>query len=238
MPPHQRPTGEIVASHVSGEMSVGQRNTRLDQLRNIEPGQHGVLANARCLSEGIDVPALDGVAFIDPRRSQVDIVQAVGRAIRLSQDKTVGTILIPVYITNTDDPDTALTESEFEPVWAVINALRSHDNDLADQLDTIRTQLGRTGTIAALPDRIVLDLPASIDTDFTTALNTRLLERCTSNFEYGLGLLQRFAEREGHAASCRLLRIGGWPSIRLGKFATAIVGRSKWDVVCGADRRS
>ena len=199
MPTEQRPIGEIVASHVSGEMSVGQRNTRLDQLRNIEPGQHGVLANARCLSEGIDVPALDGVAFIDPRRSQVDIVQAVGRAIRLSQDKTVGTILIPVYITNTDDPDTALTESEFEPVWAVINALRSHDNDLADQLDTIRTQLGRTGTGGGLPDRIVLDLPASIDTDFTTALNTRLLERCTSNFEYGLGILQRFTEREGHA---------------------------------------
>ena len=228
MPPDQRPTGEIVASHVSGEMSVGQRNTRLDQLRNIEPGQHGVLANARCLSEGIDVPALDGVAFIDPRRSQVDIVQAVGRAIRLSQDKTVGTILIPVYITNTDDPDTALTESEFEPVWAVINALRSHDDDLADQLDTIRTQLGRTGTSAALPGRIVLDLPASIDTDFTTALNTRLLERSTSSFEYGLGVLQRFVAREGHARVPEKhveavddsdFKLGIWVGGRRGEFA-------------------
>jgi predicted helicase len=58
----------------------------------------GLLANARCLAEGVDVPTLDGVAFIDPRRSEVDIVQAVGRAIRKTDDKTVGTVIIPVFI--------------------------------------------------------------------------------------------------------------------------------------------
>ena len=78
-------------------------------------------ANAHGLREG------DGVAFIDPRRSQVDIVQAVGRAIRRSPDKQVGTIVIPVFIDQNADPDEALSTSAFEPVWGVLKALRAHD---------------------------------------------------------------------------------------------------------------
>jgi predicted helicase len=66
------------------------------------------LANPRCLGEGVDVPALDGIAFIDPRRSEVDIVQAVGRAIRFDEDNKIGTIVIPVFIESGDDPDAAL----------------------------------------------------------------------------------------------------------------------------------
>ena len=69
-------------------------------------GERGMLTNARCLSEGVDVPTLDGVAFIDPRRSQVDIVQAVGRAMRKADDKTVGTIVIPVFVDENADPET------------------------------------------------------------------------------------------------------------------------------------
>ena len=73
-------------------------------LRQLDDGERGLLANARCLAEGVDVPALDGVAFIDPRRSEVDIVQAVGRAIRQADDKTVGTIVIPVFIDTDERP--------------------------------------------------------------------------------------------------------------------------------------
>ena len=88
MPDALRPTGELWAEHVSGRMTTGERETRLNRLRAVGGGERGVLTNARCLSEGVDVPTLDGVAFIDPRRSQVDIVQAVGRAIRKADDKT------------------------------------------------------------------------------------------------------------------------------------------------------
>ena len=65
----------------------------------------GLLSNARCLSEGVDVPALDGVAFIDPRSSEIDIIQSVGRAIRLSENKTTGTIVIPVFVEQTEDAE-------------------------------------------------------------------------------------------------------------------------------------
>ena len=111
-------------------------------------GERGLLTNARCLAEGVDVPTLDGVAFIDPRRSEVDIVQAVGRAIRLADDKTVGTVVIPVFIDTDEDPEIALDDSAFKPVWDVIKALRAHDDELGKQLDELRRELGRQGRTA------------------------------------------------------------------------------------------
>ena len=77
--------------------------------------ERGILANARCLSEGVDVPTLDGVAFIDPRRSQVDVVQAVGRAIRKADDKTIGTIVIPVFVDENTIPKQAARVVRVQP---------------------------------------------------------------------------------------------------------------------------
>ncbi|AQT80276.1 hypothetical protein B1R94_14905 [Mycolicibacterium litorale] len=143
MPPRQRPKGPLWADFASGEMSAGDREIRLRHLAALDVGERGVLANARCLAEGVDVPTLDGVAFIDPRRSEVDIIQAVGRAIRKSSDKTVGTIVIPVFIDTDEDPEAALDASVFKPVWDVIKALRAHDEELGEQLDELRRNLGR-----------------------------------------------------------------------------------------------
>jgi superfamily II DNA or RNA helicase len=197
MPPRHQPKGELVTDHVSGEMTTGERNRRLNRLRNLEPGQSAVLTNCACLSEGIDVPALDGVAFIDPRRSQVDIIQAVGRAIRLSQDKTVGTIILPVFLSETGNPDTALNSSEFEPVWSIVKALRAHDEHLAEQLDQFRYQLGRTGKPGPWPGKIVFDLPLSLPKSFVTALRTVLVEQTTATWDFWFGLLGAYTEREG-----------------------------------------
>ncbi len=130
MPARQRPKGELWSRHVSGEMPAGDRYVLLQHLGRLDGGDRGLLANARCLAEGVDVPTLDGVAFIDPRRSEVDIVQAVGRAIRKSENKTVGTIVIPLFIENSENPSVALDSSVFKPVWDVIRALRSHDEEL------------------------------------------------------------------------------------------------------------
>jgi superfamily II DNA or RNA helicase len=195
---HQRPKVDLVTDHVSGEMSTGERNRRLDRLRNIDPGQSFVLTNAQCLSEGIDVPTLEGVAFIDPRRSQVDIVQAVGRAIRLSEDKTLGTIVIPVFLRDTDDPEAALEASEFEPVWAIVRALRSHDDVFGQALDSIRTNLGG-GRGGGLPPKIVLDLPEKVTTRFVEAVETLIVSKATEKWEFWFGSLLQFIEDHGHA---------------------------------------
>ena len=98
MPADQRPTRQLWSKHVSGEMSTGKRHQLLAHLSGLDEGERGLLANARCLAEGVDVPTLDGIAFIDPKRSEIDIAQAVGRAIRRADNKAIGTIVIPVFI--------------------------------------------------------------------------------------------------------------------------------------------
>jgi superfamily II DNA or RNA helicase len=199
MPARQRPKGALWSSYASGEMTAGQRHVRLQHLSRLDDGQRGLLTNARCLSEGVDVPTLDGVAFIDPRRSEVDIVQAVGRAIRKSEDKNVGTIVIPVFIDAETDPETALKDSSFKPVWDVIQALRAHDEELGEQIDTLRRELGRSGGIAKLPDKIHLDLPVKVGTDFAAAFDVRLLQKTSASWEFWMGLMDNFIKESGHA---------------------------------------
>ena len=87
-----------------------------------------ILSNARCLSEGVDVPALDAVIFLSPRKSQVDIVQSVGRVMRLAPGKQYGYIILPVAIPAGMSPEDVLSDNDtFRVVWEVLQALRAHD---------------------------------------------------------------------------------------------------------------
>jgi superfamily II DNA or RNA helicase len=200
VPARERPSGHVWSHHVSGVMPSGQRDRLLRRLRDVGPRERGVLTNARCLTEGVDVPALDGVAFIDPRRSQVDVVQAVGRAIRTSDDKTKGTIVLPVFIPSIGgDPEAMLDRSVFQPVVEVLRALRDHDEVLAEQLDALRREIGYRGTVARLPSRIYVDVPRRLGSDFFDLLRVRTVELSTSQWEESFGRLQRFVEREGHS---------------------------------------
>lgn len=199
MPEQQRPSGRLWTGYASGEMSAGERHVRLQRLRQLDDGERGLLTNARCLSEGVDVPTLDGVAFIDPRGSEVDIVQAVGRAIRSAEDKTIGTIVIPVFIDTDADPDTALNDSSFKAVWRIIRALRAHDEDLAEQIDAFRRQLGRSGGRSQIPAKIHLDVTQAVGTAFVDAFDVRLVEMTSARWEFWFGLLQRYAGENGTA---------------------------------------
>jgi predicted helicase len=198
MPARQRPRGKLWSRFASGDMPAGDRYVLLQQLGRLDDVDRGLLSNARCLAEGVDVPTLDGVAFIDPRRSEVDIVQAVGRAIRKSEDKTVGTIVIPVFIDTEADPDVALDSSVFKPVWDVIRAMRAHDAELGEQLDELRRELGRKGGKPRLPEKIHTDIPASrVGAGFVRAFEVRLVEQTTASWEFWFGLLEQFVERNG-----------------------------------------
>ena len=198
MPGKSRPDGELIANYVSGAMPTNERSRNLQALGEIEPNQRYVLSNARCLSEGVDVPALDGIAFIDPKNSEIDIVQAVGRAIRLSKGKAIGSIVIPVFIEDHDDPDEVLNSSPFKKVWAVVNALRSHDGGLGEQLDQLRQAIGKRGSVGR-PDKITFDFPETITHRFEESLYTKLIESTTASWEFWFGLLEDFVEEYGHA---------------------------------------
>ena len=199
MPARQRPKGRLWSDVATGEMPAGDRYRLLQHLGRLDDAERGLLANARCLSEGVDVPTLDGVAFIDPRRSEVDIVQAVGRAIRKSKAKTVGTIVIPVFIDTGEDPAVVLDSSVFKPVWDVIKALRAHDEELGAQLDELRRQLGRKGGRPRLPDKIHFDVPVTVGKDFAAAFDARLVEQTTAGWEFWYGLMDRYVEQNGDA---------------------------------------
>jgi predicted helicase len=118
-----RPIQALWADYVSGEMPTNARRQKLKRPKNVGRNEIGLLSNARCLSEGVDVPSLDGVAFIDPRSSEIDIIQSVGRAIRLSENKTLGSIVIPVLIEPSENAEEALGASEFKPIWDDLEAL-------------------------------------------------------------------------------------------------------------------
>jgi superfamily II DNA or RNA helicase len=192
-----KPRGELKSDFVSGEMPTDKRRRKLAQLKGLKDSERGLLTNARCLSEGVDVPSLDGVAFIDPRSSQIDIIQAVGRAIRLSDNKKAGIIVLPVFIGQSDNPEQALEEGNFKPIWDVLNALKSHDDVLADELNQIRTGLGRKGGGKVDADafsKITIDLPVGINNSFSDGLRTLLVEQMTSSWEFWFGLLEKYSE--------------------------------------------
>ena len=196
----QRPSGKIWSEHVDGTMSAGKRRDLINNLKGLEGFDVGLLTNARCLSEGVDVPSLDGIAFVDPRGSQVDIIQAVGRAIRKSENKAKGTIVLPVFLEEGDDPDTIIDASNFKPVWDVLKALRAHDEVLADELDQYRTDIGvHASRQAKVSDKIITDLPFCSGIEISSALQTRIVEAVTENWYFWLGLLQRYSAEFGTA---------------------------------------
>jgi len=219
MPARQRPKGVTESNFVSGEMSAGDRKRALNHLKASD-ADHVILANARVLTEGIDVPDLDGVAFMDPRNSEVDIVQAVGRAIRKprgeNKDK-IGTIVLPIVIEQTEDADAELDRTNYRAIWAVLRALRAHDERLAEEVDALRRGLGRTGRIRNndISDRIVVDLPRRAGATFAEALSARLVQSASSSWEEGFGRLEAFVAKNGHARPTQAMisdgyRVGQW----------------------------
>ena len=139
LPEDQRPSNfKCETDHVDGKTNALQRKKRIEWLKDNSDGVCRILSNARCLSEGIDVPALDAVLFMSPRNSHVDIVQAVGRVMRKVEGKTYGYIVLPVAIPAGTDPADALNDNQrFASVWNVLRALRSHDDRLNAEINRI-----------------------------------------------------------------------------------------------------
>lgn len=127
--------------HVDGTQSMLLRNEKLDWLKE-ETGENTVriLSNAKCLSEGVDVPALDAVLFMNPRKSVVDVVQSVGRVMRKMQGKKFGYVILPIGVPAGVEPDQALNDNKkYKVVWQVLQALRAHDERFDAEVNKIGT---------------------------------------------------------------------------------------------------
>ena len=132
--PHLEPE----VRHVDGSFNVGAREELLSWLED-DVDACRILTNARVLSEGVDVPALDAIMFMHPRKSQIDVVQAVGRVMRRAEGKKLGYVILPVAIPPNTRPEEALNDNEsYRVVWQVLNALRAHDERLDARINQAR----------------------------------------------------------------------------------------------------
>ncbi|EPX9617402.1 TPA: DEAD/DEAH box helicase [Pseudomonas aeruginosa] len=141
------------AAHVDGGMNASQKEAKLNWLKEEPPANTcRILSNVRCLSEGVDVPALDAVLFLTPRNSQVDVVQSVGRVMRNAPGKKRGYVVLPVVIPAGMEPHEALNDNQtYKVVWQVLQALRSHDDSfdaMVNKLDLIGSDPRKMEVIA------------------------------------------------------------------------------------------
>ncbi|MFP6103182.1 type ISP restriction/modification enzyme [Helicobacter pylori] len=126
---------KISIDHIDGTMDCKERLEKLEKLNEFQPNTCKVLSNARCLSEGVDVPALDSIIFFDGKSAMVDIIQAVGRVMRKAKRKKRGYIILPIALEESEiqNLDEAVNNTNFKNIWKVIKALRSHDPSLVDE---------------------------------------------------------------------------------------------------------
>jgi len=252
MPKEYAIKGKLNATTISSAMPTSKRRQILDVLKNLSEGETGLVSNARCLTEGIDVPTLDAVVFVDPKTSQVDIIQAIGRAIRLGgANKTHGTVVVPVHVPKDKSSKDSFDATSFKKIGDVLNALRAHDEDFGEELDKLRTSLGQRGSMGDMPEKLIWDMPATISRDFVNRIQAVSVEFATSNWDFMFGQLLAFIQDEGHARppkgeTIESRRLSGWVTKQRGAFRLGVLSDVKvkqlesihgtwtWDPIEGA----
>jgi len=195
------PSAHVNFFHVNGTMPSGLRNSVMKEFKGSEIG---IMSNARCLTEGVDVPAVDTVAFIDPKKSLIDIVQATGRAMRKAEWKEKGYIFIPVVVAEDSDPEAVIGSSDFDTVWQVLQAMVDQDHRLESTVSNLRTMQGKGDedtqvwrrAMAEYTEKVEFyNLPKRIDqTRFISTLYAKSVEVIGRSWDFWYGLLVRFRE--------------------------------------------
>lgn len=216
--------------HVDGSMDSKVRANKLDWLAGgTDPSECRILTNARCLAEGVDVPSLDAVIFFSPKRSKVDVVQAVGRVMRTfhkgqPDEKKLGYIILPVAIPSEMTPEEALNQSDsFDVVWAALQALRSHDQRIDAYINSLPMRKPRKkdkglgiGGKSGTPDSEDVASSASVPqddgqrvmaldfgvTDLERAVYAKAVEKCGSKVYWS-----SWAEDVGRIAQAHVAQI-------------------------------
>jgi superfamily II DNA or RNA helicase len=192
--------------HIEGAMPTAYRER---VMRVFKSAPHAILSNARCLTEGVDVPAVDMVAFLAPRRSMVDIVQATGRAMRRSPGKQFGYVLVPLYVEKTrgETIEQAVLRSNFDEIWKVLQALKEQDDLLSQIIDDMRIQRGRTGGFddSRFRERVEIIGPEISIESLRKVITTACIEILSDSWDEYFGQLEAFRDRFG---DCKVRQ--GW----------------------------
>ena len=214
--------------HVNGKQNSSVRS---DAISAFAEAPKGLITNARCLKEGVDIPAVDMVAFIDPRQSRVDIVQAVGRAMRKPRGvttKTVGYVLVPLFAgADEESLEDAIKTEKFDAIANVLNALQEHDEELVDIIREMRQAKGEGKPFdpTRLLDKIEFIGPQVAFHELVQSISIEITDRLGVSWDEMFGRLKKYRERVGH---CRVPAghkegdhsLGTWVSVQRRSKAT------------------
>ena len=188
--------------HISSKKSSGERTELIKEFTELD---RSLLTNARCLTEGVDVPAIDCVMFVDPKQSTVDIVQAAGRALRKYPSKKYGYILLPIVVPDGVDFETFSETTAFKKIISIIASLSSQDERISEEYKIEERGKKSSGAIINIESTIQLGKKIKIK-DFSKAIDTRIWKK--------VGLLNRrkFKEARNFARSLNLNGYDEWMS--------------------------
>jgi superfamily II DNA or RNA helicase len=186
--------------HISSKKTAGQRS---DLLREFVVHKRALMTNARCLTEGVDVPAIDCVMFADPKQSRVDIVQAAGRALRQYQGKECGYIVVPLVVPEKMDFETFAETTAFRQVAQTLTALSTQDERIADEFRAIESGRVSSGKIVEIEGDVPVGMKMKLG-DFAKAISTRVWE------SLGRANWRKFEDARAFARSLKLKSAPEW----------------------------
>jgi hypothetical protein len=204
--------------HVHGKQ---KSNERKDTISKFRKATRSIITNAKCLTEGVDVPAVDMVAFVDPRHSKIDIAQAVGRAMRKPRggDKKVGFIVVPIFSEDTSENslENAIESEDFDDVALILNSLLEQDEELVEIIKELKQAKGRSQGFnpQRIKDKLEVIGPRIGLEELTNSIYVEVIDRLGRSWDEWYGRLIKFKEIEGH---CRVndnyvdgtYRLGKW----------------------------
>jgi predicted helicase len=189
--------------HVHGKQ---KSNERKDTISKFRKSSRSIITNAKCLTEGVDVPAVDMVAFVDPRHSKIDIAQAVGRAMRKPRggDKKVGYIVVPIFAEGTSEQslEKAIRSEDFDDVALILNSLLEQDEELVDIVRELKEANGRGEVFnpKRFKDKVEVIGPLIGLDELTNSIYVEAVDRLGESWDEWYGQLVKFREREGHCS--------------------------------------
>ena len=222
--------------HVNGSQNTADRKALLE---GFKAAPKGLITNARCLTEGVDVPAVDMVAFVDPRKSKIDIAQAAGRAMRQSKatNKKLGYIVVPLFIEQKkgETEAEAFTRAGFDEVAEVLAAMLESDDDLVETIEKMQEARGRGDKFnpRQLHEKIEVIGPAINLDKLTQSIDVEILEQLGVSWDRWFGLLEKFRKQNGHPNPNKSkvfegLKLGNWVSkqrLSKGQLSSEKIGR-------------
>ena len=187
--------------HVSGILPT---HTRTKIMQDFYQTKRSIITNARCLSEGIDAPAVDMVAFLNKKSSKIDIVQSIGRAMRKSPGKTCGHIFLPLFIEKNsgEDLESAVERANFKEIWEVVQALSEHDDSLQDKIKYLRQEKGKTGSMSVGFEKYLgfvfnSKVNVAIQKILSDKISVMVVNKVVSGWYEKYGQLQKYKEKHG-----------------------------------------